>query len=229
METFPRYWPFVMGIHLSPVDSPQKDRWRGALMFSLISAWTNAKVNDRDDGDFETQSRSLWRHCYDLTCSHVLVTESSAIIDAYHATHITSSRQHIAVLASVALFHGTRMHVFTTLYSSRKCILPLVDIMMEQYRKSTSNPSNTRISRKLIIWPILLKFCSPRQNFRRIRQLKMMQWANEISWDLSLKYEPRQHAIIDRVWLNRSIHVWLQILIHHAHFTSGLPRPAFPI
>ena len=31
---FPRYWPFVRGIHWSPVNSPHKGQWRGALMFS---------------------------------------------------------------------------------------------------------------------------------------------------------------------------------------------------
>ena len=31
---FPRYWPFVRGIHRSPVNSPHKGQWRGALMFS---------------------------------------------------------------------------------------------------------------------------------------------------------------------------------------------------
>ena len=36
---FPRYWPFVRGIHRSPVNSPHKGQWRGALMFSLIYAW----------------------------------------------------------------------------------------------------------------------------------------------------------------------------------------------
>ena len=35
---FPRYWPFVRGIHRSPVNSPHKGQWRGALMFSLIGA-----------------------------------------------------------------------------------------------------------------------------------------------------------------------------------------------
>ena len=35
-KLFPRYWPFVQGIHLSPVNSPHKDQWRGALMFSSI-------------------------------------------------------------------------------------------------------------------------------------------------------------------------------------------------
>ena len=32
---------FVRGIHRSPVNSPHKGQWRGALMFSLNSSWTN--------------------------------------------------------------------------------------------------------------------------------------------------------------------------------------------
>ena len=48
---FPRYWPFVRGIHRWPVDSPHKCQWRGALMFSLICAWTNGWANNRDTGD----------------------------------------------------------------------------------------------------------------------------------------------------------------------------------
>ena len=34
-EHFSRYWPFVRGIHRSPVNSPHKGQWRGALVFSL--------------------------------------------------------------------------------------------------------------------------------------------------------------------------------------------------
>ena len=30
---FPRHWPFVRGIHRSPVNSPHKGLWRGASMF----------------------------------------------------------------------------------------------------------------------------------------------------------------------------------------------------
>ena len=48
---FPRYWPFVRGIHRSPVNSPHKGQWRGALMLSLISAWINEWVNNRETGD----------------------------------------------------------------------------------------------------------------------------------------------------------------------------------
>ena len=48
---FPRYWPFLRGIHRSPVNSPHKGQWRGALMFSLICARINDWVNNRETGD----------------------------------------------------------------------------------------------------------------------------------------------------------------------------------
>ena len=48
---FPRYWPFVRGIHRSPVNSPHKGEWRGALMYSFISVWINGWVNNREAGD----------------------------------------------------------------------------------------------------------------------------------------------------------------------------------
>ena len=59
----PRYWPFVRGIHRSPVNSPHKGHWRGALVFSLICA-LNKRLSEQSWGWwFETQSCSLWRHC----------------------------------------------------------------------------------------------------------------------------------------------------------------------
>ena len=47
-EHFPRHWPFVRGIHRSPVNSPHKGQWREALMFSLISinVWVNNEAGD---------------------------------------------------------------------------------------------------------------------------------------------------------------------------------------
>ena len=50
-NVFLRYWPFVRGIHRSPVNSPHKGQWRGALTF-LICAWINGWVNNREAGDF---------------------------------------------------------------------------------------------------------------------------------------------------------------------------------
>ena len=48
---FPHYWPFVQGIPRSPVNSPHKGQWCGAFMFSLICAWINSWVNNREAGD----------------------------------------------------------------------------------------------------------------------------------------------------------------------------------
>ena len=59
---FPRYWPFVWGIHRSTVNFPHKGQWRGALMFSLICAWINAWVNNGDAGDL-----TRYRAHYDVT------------------------------------------------------------------------------------------------------------------------------------------------------------------
>ena len=48
---FSCYWPFLKGIYRWPVDSTHKGKWRGALMLSLICAWTNGWANNRDAGD----------------------------------------------------------------------------------------------------------------------------------------------------------------------------------
>ena len=57
---FPRYWPFVRGIHRSP-----KGQWGGTLMFSLICA-LNIRLSKLSwSWRFETPSRPLWRHCND--------------------------------------------------------------------------------------------------------------------------------------------------------------------
>ena len=66
---FPRYWPFVRGIHWSPVNSPHSGQWCGALMFSLICAWINGRVNNRETGDLRC-------HCthYDIFVMSWLTT-----------------------------------------------------------------------------------------------------------------------------------------------------------
>ena len=47
---FPRNWPFVRGIHQSPVKYQHKGQWHGTLMLSLICVWINGLVNSRDAG-----------------------------------------------------------------------------------------------------------------------------------------------------------------------------------
>ena len=83
---FPRHWPFVRGIHRSPVNSPHKGQWRGGLMFSLICAWTNGCVNNRDVGDLRRHRahydvivmatnfiKALWAYNWNFTKNPVVV------------------------------------------------------------------------------------------------------------------------------------------------------------
>ena len=53
---------WLRGIHRSPLNSPHTDQWRGALMFSLICAWTNGWINNQDAGDLKRH-----RAHYDVT------------------------------------------------------------------------------------------------------------------------------------------------------------------
>ena len=63
---FPRYWPFVRGIHRSPVSSPHKGLWRGALILSLICVWINSWVNNREAGGLRR-----YRAHYDVSVMYI--------------------------------------------------------------------------------------------------------------------------------------------------------------
>ena len=67
-KNFPRYWPFVRGIHRSSVNSPLKGQWHGALMFSLICALINPWVNNHETGTL----RRHRAHC-DATVMHASI------------------------------------------------------------------------------------------------------------------------------------------------------------
>ena len=63
METFPRYWSFVRGIHRSPLNSPDRGPVTRSfdIFFDLrLNKWLS-KPSRR--WWFETPSRSVWRHC----------------------------------------------------------------------------------------------------------------------------------------------------------------------
>ena len=63
METFSALLVLCAGIHRSPVNSPHKDQWRRALMFSLICALNKHLSKQSRGWWFETPSRLLCRHC----------------------------------------------------------------------------------------------------------------------------------------------------------------------
>ena len=93
---FPSYWPFVRGIHRSPVISPHKGQWGGALMFSLICTRINGWVNTGEAGDLRCH-----RAHYD-----VIAMEPEYCVDVFTMTAI--NRLHIDMKKTLALCNSLR-------------------------------------------------------------------------------------------------------------------------
>ena len=81
---FPRYWPFVLGIHRSPVNSLHKGQWRRALVFSLISARNNGWISNGKAGDLRRH-----RAHYDVTVMFTGTGTIARLPDASEATLIS--------------------------------------------------------------------------------------------------------------------------------------------
>ena len=82
---FPRNRPFVRGIHRSPVNSPQKGQWRGALMFTFICARINGWVHTREAGDLRR-----YRPHYDVIVMSCFIVVRLRPVYAYILQHSTS-------------------------------------------------------------------------------------------------------------------------------------------
>ena len=110
---FPHYWPFVRGIHRSPVNSPHKGQWRGAFMISLICARINGWVNNGKAGDLRRH-----RAHYDVT---VMFSESVR-------RHLLAKRHKIAQIistnnTSAILRNSGSIHDFIKLFVTWRYIM----------------------------------------------------------------------------------------------------------
>ena len=92
METCSASLAFVRGIHRwlrginrSPVNSPHTDQWRGALMFSLICAWTNGWVNNQDAGDLRRH-----RFHYDVTVMWCRIVIQCGMFRAFNVSLLSN-------------------------------------------------------------------------------------------------------------------------------------------
>ena len=74
---FPRNWPFVRGSHRSPVTSPHKGQWRGALHF-FFCAWINGWANNGKADDLRR-----YRAHYDVTVMHRTLHSISISLQLY--------------------------------------------------------------------------------------------------------------------------------------------------
>ena len=135
---FLRNWPFVREIHRSPVNSPHKGQWRGALMFSLICAWINARVNNREAGDLRR-----YRPYYDVTIMHTLDqslcslgTEDRIIRECYWCpgslSRQTISSQYIFFIPKVKIIYGHRLQALSSVLSLLKYFFVAKNMIIQQ-------------------------------------------------------------------------------------------------
>ena len=92
---FPRYWPFVRGIHREPVNSPHKAS--DAELSCFLWSTPNKPLSKQSWGWwFETLSRPLWRHCNDTANLYLVITVSvdhPSLNDARPSTDTASDYQ----------------------------------------------------------------------------------------------------------------------------------------
>ena len=62
-ETFSALLVICAGIHRSPVNSPHKGQWCGAMMYSLFGAWINGWVNNGEAGDLRRHRAIMTSQC----------------------------------------------------------------------------------------------------------------------------------------------------------------------
>ena len=94
-KQFPRYWPFLRGIHRCTVNSPHKGQWRGTLMFSLIYVSITGWVNNRKAGDVRR-----YRAHYDVSVMILAWPELG------HAQMITNIKQWDVITHPYRNFNG---------------------------------------------------------------------------------------------------------------------------
>ena len=109
---FPRYWPFVRGIHRSPVNSPHKGLWRGALMFSLICARSNGWVNNGEAGDlrrhrahYDVTVMSFPFHCFQSVPLATATRSSKKTVKLGRVGRILTSTENGAALITIFAYN----------------------------------------------------------------------------------------------------------------------------
>ena len=141
---FPRYWPFVRGIHRSPVNSPHKGQWRRALMFSLICVWINGWVNNREAGE-------LRRYCarYDVTvmCNYSSMPKIPASKSSNMEPPLLSL---VSVYTYFLIFICIFVSIASTWYYKRHILRDCRWLVRQHCVRRLRNPPNQQYIKNLI-------------------------------------------------------------------------------
>ena len=116
METFSALLALCAGNSPVPVNSPHKGQWRGALMFSLMWAWINDWVNNREAGDLRR-----YRGHYDVSVMLIHRTRGCFVHLESYICHLTGycGKAAPSVLKAGYNYHEIRIYatrLFTNMY-----------------------------------------------------------------------------------------------------------------
>ena len=95
-----KYHKFILLRDRSPVNSPHKGQWRGALMFSLICVWING-VNNRQVGDLRR-----YRAHYNVT-----VMKGRAQIKHWTPKSHLTSHPHLSFAVSISIWQKINIFI----------------------------------------------------------------------------------------------------------------------
>ena len=132
---FPRYWPFVRGIHRSPANSPHMGQWRGALIFSLICVWITGWVNNREAGDlrryrshYDVSVMSIWGGSIVVIISFpaphgAAPTQSTMLImEPIFFPEVPSADKYLSIASMVRLYGTTRPWMISSHFRCKSSI-----------------------------------------------------------------------------------------------------------
>ena len=129
----------------SPVNSPHKGQWREALMFSLISAWINGWVNNREAGD-------LGRHRAHYDVIVMRETEIGEKQKSVHCRYIAVMWHHYAINHDSA-WNTCTAKVHWTLNSQKSPHSSLLTGQMCRECEKAVARYSARSSRGHLAWP----------------------------------------------------------------------------
>ena len=206
---FQRYWAFVRGIHRSSVNSSYKGQWRGALVFSLICAWINGWINNREAGDLRRH-----RTNYDVT---VMWIQQEGEVSELNIFRITVKVRCVNLVGCTYHFNGYKIPWL-------KCIkFQFYFALSLELQQDVIAIFITRVSEVIMFSPcvfVCLSRClSGRFNYEGLVPHKQYFAGTLLGMSSCASYVSRTHDVIDDVTMSQS----------RSNFESGISPSIFEL
>ena len=193
METFPRYWPFVRGIHRSPVNSPHKGQWRWALVFSLIYAWIKGWVNNREACDLRWHRPHYdvtvmlppnrpWYVYIQATTIDIYLTQNGAKFSVYSGHIRTNVLTHVIVIFTIISQFHTASYMSSAWWRHQKETFSALLALCEGIHRSPLNSPHKGQWRGALMFPLICAWTNGWANHRDDCDL----WCHRAHYDVTV-------------------------------------------